>query len=35
MDAGEAVNKIRGQAGTKVVLTVMRDGFPKPKIFNR
>ena len=34
MDAGEAVNKIRGQAGTKVVLTVMRDGFSKTKEFS-
>lgn len=33
MDAGEAVTKIRGQAGTKVVLTVMRDGFAKTKEF--
>lgn len=31
MDASVAVQKIRGQAGTPVVLTVMRNGFTKTK----
>ncbi|MFA6547911.1 MAG: S41 family peptidase [Candidatus Magasanikbacteria bacterium] len=31
MDAGIAVQKIRGQAGTPVVLTIMRNGFTKTK----
>ncbi len=31
MDTGVAVQKIRGQAGTPVVLTIMRSGFSKSK----
>jgi len=31
MDASVAVEKIRGKAGEKVVLTIMRDGFSKTK----
>ncbi len=33
MDVSQAVGKIRGKADTKVTLTVMRDGFKKPRDF--
>lgn len=33
MDTSSAVEKIRGKAGTKVVLTIMRNGFTKTKEF--
>lgn len=33
MTLEEAISKIRGKAGTKVKLTIMREGFSEPKVF--
>jgi carboxyl-terminal processing protease len=33
LNINEAVKRMRGQKGTKVVLTIMRDGFDKPQEF--
>jgi carboxyl-terminal processing protease len=33
MDLPEAVSKMRGPAGTRVMLTIMRDGFSQPREF--